>query len=155
MTRPPGPRAAAAFAGAKALLAGGDAPVALERYRTAFDELIATGEHYDASNIAHMAGVAEEDPARKHHWNVLALREAEAEPDRASVAGFYPSLDHNLAFSHLGLGDDTEALRCLRLARSHFDALEPGPYADRVKAAVTTRLEQLERALRGPEPPPP
>ncbi len=96
-----------------------------------------------------MAGVADEDPARKHRWNVLALREADAEPDRASVAGFYPSLYHNLAFSHLGLGEETDALRSLRLARSHFDALEPGPYADRVKAAITTRLEELEGHARG------
>jgi hypothetical protein len=72
-----------------------------------------------------MAGVADEDPVAKHNWNVLALREAEA-------------------FSHLRLGEEGEALRFLRLARSHFGALEPGPYADRVNSAITMRLEELE-----------
>jgi tetratricopeptide (TPR) repeat protein len=130
---------------AKALLAAGDVPAALERYRLAFEELIAKDEHHDASNIAHTAGVADEEAATKHLWNVLALREADAEPDRASVAGFYPSLYHNLAFSHLQLGESDDALRCLRQAWSHVGALEPGPYADRVKAAIKKRLDELTR----------
>ncbi len=144
MTRPPGAFASTVFADAKALIAAGDVATALERYRAAFEELVLKGEHYDASNIAHMAGVADEEPATKHLWNILALREADAEPDRASVAGLYPSLYHNLAYSHLQLGEKDEGRRCLEQAWAHVGALEPGPYGDRVKAAIKTRLDEFE-----------
>jgi tetratricopeptide (TPR) repeat protein len=145
MTRPPGPVAAAVLADAKASLAAGDIPAALERYRVAFEDLTAKGEHYDASTIAHMAGTSDEDLATKLIWNVLALREADAVADRDSVAWFYPSLHNNLAYSYAQLGDKDETLAQLREAWAHVGALEPGPYGDRVKAAIKTRLDELTR----------
>jgi hypothetical protein len=145
MTRPPGPLATAAIAEAKTRIAAGDALAGLERYRAAFEELVATDQHYDASTIAHMAGTIDEDAATKLIWNVLALREADAEPDRGSVAWFYPSLHNNLAYSYAQLGDKEETLIQLREAWARVGALEPGPYGDRVKAAIRERLDELTR----------
>jgi hypothetical protein len=146
MTRAPGALAAAAIAEAKALLSSGDTAGAVARYRESFDRLVELGEHSDASTLAHMAGVAEPDPGSKNVWNTLALREAEAEPDRASIAWFYPSLYNNLAVSHAQRGEPAEALRCLRLAWANVAALEPGAYAERVTATIRKRLDELESA---------
>jgi hypothetical protein len=145
MTRPPGPLATVAIAEAKNLIAAGDVLAGLERYRAAFEELVATDQHYDASTIAHMAGTIDEDDATKLIWNVLALREADAEADRESVAWFYPSLHNNLAYSYARLGDKDETLVQLRHAWAHVDALEPGPYGDRVKETIRKRLDELTR----------
>jgi len=90
-----------------------------------------------------MAGVAEPDPQAKLAWNQRALEEAERVEDRESVAGFYPSLYNNLAFSYSQLGEDSEARRCTLVAWSHIGALEPGPYADRVREAIRKRLAKL------------
>jgi hypothetical protein len=135
---------------AKALLAERRLPAAMAIYAAAFDELIAKGEHFAASNVAHMAGVADPDPVAKLRWNTQALREADAVADRDGVASFYASLYNNLAVSHALLGDQAESLRCLRLASSHVAALEPGPYAEQVTATITRRLAELERRPVGP-----
>jgi len=145
MTREPGPVAKEAIAAAKDLVARGDTLAALERYREAFEQLARDGGHADGSTVAHMAGTIDEDLATKLIWNVLALREADAETDRASVAWFYPSLHNNLAYSYAQLGDKDEALAQLRKAWANVDALEPGPYGDRVKAAIKQRLDELTR----------
>jgi hypothetical protein len=143
MTRAPGPFAASVLAEATALITAGDLPAALERYRVAFEELTAKNEHHDASHVAHLAGTVDEDLATKLIWNVLALHEADAETDRASVAWFYPSLHNNLAYSYARLGDRDETLVQLRQAWAHVDALEPGPYADRVRETIKRRLDEL------------
>jgi tetratricopeptide (TPR) repeat protein len=145
MTRAPGLFATAVLAEAKALIAEGDVPAALDRYRAAFEELVAKNEHYDASNVAHMAGTLDEDLATKLIWNVLALHEADAETDRASVAWFYPSLHNNLAYAYAHLGDKDETLAQLRKAWARVGALEPGPYADRVRETIRRRLDELTR----------
>jgi hypothetical protein len=145
MTREPGPVAKDAIAAAKELVAHGDTLAALERYREAFEQLAQDGGHADASTVAHMAGTIDEDLATKLIWNVLALREADAETDRASVAWFYPSLHNNLAYSYAQLGDKDETLAQLRQAWAHVDALEPGPYGDRVKETIRKRLDELTR----------
>lgn len=129
---------------AKALMAAANVAEAMKVYSDAFEALAARGDHFSASNVAHMAGVAEPDPARKLEWNERALSEADAVEDRQSVAGFYASLYNNLAFSHSLLDNRAEALRCIRMARTHVGAIEPGPYADRVKSAIQKRLVELE-----------
>jgi tetratricopeptide (TPR) repeat protein len=139
-----GPAAVRVLDRAKALMAEGKITEALATYAAAFDELVARGDHFAASNVAHLAGVADPDPAAKMDWNTKALREADAVADRDSVASFYPSLYNNLAFSHSLLGNREEALRCLRTAWSHRDVLELGPYADRVTGAIKKRIAELE-----------
>ena len=129
---------------AKALLAQRKLPEALATYAAALDDLIAQGDHFAASNVAHMAGVADPDPVAKLRWNRQALQEADAVADRDSVASFYASLYNNLAVSHALLGHRDEAVRCLRTAWSHTDALEPGPYAERVTETIRKRLAELE-----------
>lgn len=128
---------------AKALLAAGDTAGALARYDDAWTRYIAANEPFNASNVAHMAGVADPDPAGKQRWNERALSAADAEPDRESIAGFYPSLYHNLAFSLRLLGREDEARAALRNAWSHVGDLDPGPYGDSVRAAIRKRLEEF------------
>ena len=110
----------------------------------AFEDLMAKADHFGASNVAHMAGVAEPDPVEMLRWNKLALREADAVADRGSVAKFYASLYNNLAISHELVGDRGEATRCARLAWSNASALEPGPYAEHVRGAIKRHLQELE-----------
>lgn len=129
---------------AKELLGKGNVDAALELYDDAWTRYVASGQHFSASNVAHMAGVADPDPARKQIWNERALAAAEAEPDRDAVAGFYPSLYNNLAYSLVLLDRRAEALGALRTAWSHTGALDPGPYADQVRSAIKKRLDELE-----------
>lgn len=129
---------------AKTLLAAAKPTEAMNVYSKAFDAFTARGDHFSASNVAHMAGVAEPTPGGKLIWNERALHEADAVEDRESVAGFYASLYNNLAFSHALLGDRDEARRCIREAWIHVGAIEPGQYADQVRAAIQKRLAQFE-----------
>lgn len=87
----------AALDDAKRRIAAGDVDGALAVYRAAWDDVSARGDHHHGSVVAHMAGVAEPDPAKKHQWNLDALREADTTGDRARIAGFYSSLYGNLA----------------------------------------------------------
>lgn len=141
--RTPSPEVQRELDVAKTLLAGGDLAGALVVYQRLWDRLVAAGDHFHATVVAHMAGVVEPDDAKKHEWNVVALREADAAQPREDVAGLYPSLYNNLGYSHAMRGDRDAARRSLVTARTHFGALEPGPYADRVKRTIEDRLAKL------------
>lgn len=148
MRQPPppfDPNVKAALDEAQVKLAKDDIAGALVTYETAWVRALACADHAHASVIAHLAGVAEPDAKRKHGWNVAALREADAAGAHPIVTTFYPSLYNNLALSHLMLGDRDEALRYMELAASRLGDLEPGPYADRVRAAVEKQLTNLKR----------
>ena len=133
---------------AKELLGAGNVSAAVDLYDETWTRYLSRGEHFNASNVAHMAGVADPDPARKQLWNERALAAADAEPDRESIAGFYPSLYNNLAYSLVLLDRRGEALDALRTAWSHTGALDPGPYADQVRTAIKKRLDELEAEAR-------
>ncbi len=133
---------------AKELVAGGRVDAALERYGETWASLVARAEHFSASHVAHMAGVADPDPEAKLRWNERAIAAADAEPDRAAIAWFYPSLYNNLAYSLVLLGRRADALRAERAAWSHIDDLEPGPYADQVRDAIQRRLAELTAATK-------
>jgi hypothetical protein len=137
----------AALDEAKALIAGGDLVGALALYRLTYDGAVERGDHYHASVIAHMAGVAEPDPAAKHGWNVEALREAESADDRERVASFYASLHGNLAFSHAMLGNLEEALRHQEIAAVRVSDIEAGPYRDHVAVATERQLTMLRARI--------
>jgi hypothetical protein len=79
------PAVSAALDAARARLSAGDIRGALEAYQEGWDAAVAHGDHADASVVAHMAGVAEEDPRRKLEWNRDALREAPFEFRSGSV----------------------------------------------------------------------
>jgi len=132
---------------AKALLGAGDVPGALTVYRTTYDRAIGRDDHYHASVVAHMAGVAEPEAAKKHRWNIDALREADAVVDRASVKGFYASLYSNLAFSQLLLGELEDALRYQQRAIECLADIEPGAYQDRVVSGATSQLERIQAQI--------
>ena len=125
---------------ARAQLASGDAAAAVATYRTAFDGCVARGDHYHASVVAHMAGVAETDVAKKHEWNLAALREADAVPDRARVRDTYASNYNNLGMSHAQLGERDRAIDAFERALGHVGDLPPGPYADQVRGGIERNL---------------
>ena len=141
------PSVKAALDDAKTLIAAGDVPGALNRYQAAWDASIDALDHHHASVIAHMAGVIESDPAKKHRWNAEALREADAAPDRERIRGFYASLHNNLAFSHAMLGELDEALRQMERAVASLADVEPGPYEDRVVAGTHAQFERVKAAI--------
>jgi hypothetical protein len=141
--RTPSPEVQRELDVAKTLLAGGDPPGALVVYQRLWDRLVAAGDHFHATVVAHMAGVVEPDNEKKHEWNVAALRQADAAEAPEDVAGLYPSLYNNLGFSYAMRGDRDAARRSLETARTHFGALAPGPYADQVKKTIEERLAKL------------
>ena len=128
---------------ARQLIAAGDAPAALARYQRMWDDLVARGDHFHACVIAHMAGVAEPDAAKKHAWNVAALREAEAIPDVMRWRGMYASLYNNLGMSHALEGRPDEARRSYELALTHLEEIEPGPYRDQVRGGIERNVARL------------
>ncbi|HEX9495320.1 MAG TPA: hypothetical protein VGA38_06145 [Candidatus Limnocylindria bacterium] len=132
---------------AKTLLAGGDRSGATTVYQRLWDRLVASGDHFHAAVVAHMAGVVEPDDAAKHEWNIAALREADATLPREDVAWFYPSLYNNLGYSYAMRGDRAAARRSLEIALSHVDALEAGPYAEQVTKTINDRLAALDADL--------
>lgn len=138
------PDVKASLDAAKERIAAGNVAGGLELYREAWNAAVARADHAHASVIAHMAGVAEEDPQSKLQWNLNALRQAEAAGSHPVVVEFYPSLYSNLAYSYVLLEDRREALRYIELAASRLTDLRPGPYADRVRASVETQLSRLQ-----------
>jgi hypothetical protein len=137
------PHVRAALDEARGLIAARDVPAALALYQRTWDELVAGGDHFHACVIAHMAGVAEPDAAKKHEWNVAALREAEAVPDTMRWRGMFASLHNNLGMSHSLQGRPDEARRCFDLALTHLDEIDPGPYRDQVRAGIERNIARL------------
>ncbi len=125
---------------AKTLIAADRISDALARYRLAYDGAIAKGDHFHACVIAHMAGVAESDPKKKHDWNLAALRHADGAPDVTGSRGMYASLYNNLGMSHLLLGKRDRARECFERAAARVAEIGTGPYADRVRAGIERNL---------------
>jgi hypothetical protein len=145
--RTPSPEVQRELDVAKTLLAGGDPAGTLTVYRRLWDRLVAAGDHFHATVVAHMAGVVEPDNEKKHEWNVAALRQADAAEAPEDVAGLYPSLYNNLGYSYAMRGDRAAARRSLETALSHVGALEAGPYAERVTKTINDRLATLDADL--------
>src|SRR5260221_5124119 len=129
---------------AKAQLKAGDAKGALATYRRAFDGCVARSDHYHATVVAHMAGVTETDPNKKHDWNLTALREADAVEDRDPVKDTYASNCNNLGMSYAQLGDREKAIESFQRALAHVADVPTGPYADQVRAAIERNLARAQ-----------
>jgi len=125
---------------ARAQLKSGETDGALATYRRAFDGCAARSDHYHATVIAHMAGVAEPDPTKKHEWNLAALREADAVTDRDRVKDTYASNYNNLGMSYAQLGEREKAIETFQRALAHVGDVPAGPYADQVRAAIERNL---------------
>ncbi len=125
---------------AKAQLKAGDAKGALATYRRAFDGCVARSDHYHATVVAHMAGVTETDPNKKHDWNLAALREADAVADRDRVKDTYASNYNNLGMSYAQRGEREQAIATFERALSCAGDVPTGPYADQVRAAIERNL---------------
>ena len=134
------PEVRASLEEARAQLQAGDPAGALATYRVAFDGCVARSDHYHASVIAHMAGVAEADPIAKHDWNLAAVREADAVAERDRVKDTYASSYNNLGLSYAQRGEREQAIRAFRRALAHVADVPAGPYADQVKAAIERNL---------------
>lgn len=137
------PQVKSALDEAKALLAAGDRATALAVYARAWDGALERDDHFHASVIAHMAGVVEDDPTKKHEWNLAALREADAVADRKRVKGTYASNYNNLGLSYALLGDRDKARESFALALSAVADIDPGPYAEQVRGGIERNVARL------------
>ena len=135
---------------ARAHANSGDAQGAAETYRAAYEGCRARQDHYYASVVAHQAGVAEPELARKHEWNLIALAEADAVPDPMRVRDFYASNLNNLGMTYAQLGERAQAKDTFKRALVHAAELPPGPYADQVRGGIERNLARLlpERSPR-------
>src|SRR5438093_9180331 len=130
------PRIWARLEEARELLRQGDVSGALDRYASTWDECVATADHYHASVIAHMAGVAEPDIVKKHEWNLRAISKADQVADRSVVKGLYASNLNNLGMSYAQLGDQSKAIETFEAALRAVDDLQPGAYKDQVRGGI-------------------
>src|SRR2546423_4793401 len=135
---PPGfdPEVWADLEEAKGQLKNGETARALATYRQGYERCLARKDHYHATVIAHMAGVAEPDPTKKHDWNLAALREADAVADRDRVKDTYASNYNNLGMSHAQRGERAQAIDAFERALAHVANVPAGPYAHQCRAPI-------------------
>ena len=128
---------------ARAQSEAGDTATALSSYAALWETCINKRDHYHASVVAHLAGVAESDIPKKHEWNLRALREAEAVPDQSRVKETYASTLNNLGMSYAQLGHHEKAREIFDRAVRSADDLAPGPYADAVRSGIERNIARL------------
>jgi len=135
----------------RAQASSGDVAGAGELYRDAYEACRARQDHYYASVIAHQAGVAEPEVAKKHEWNLIAVAEADAVADRTRVRDFYASNLNNLGMTYARLGERARAKETFDRALRHAAELAPGAYADQVRGGIERNLARLSTEDSGTE----
>lgn len=115
----------------------GNAAEALALFEQAW---AARRDDYDASIAAHFLARHQTSPEATLHWNVLAVRHAEAAADDRTEA-FMASLYLNLADASANVGHREAALAAAATARSRLTAVPAGGYRDFIEYGVN-RLEQ-------------
>lgn len=108
-----------------------------------FDEQATAGAHYRACVIAHYIGfLSVNEPEEQLRWNRVALDHADR-ADQQEVASFMPSLCGSVGAALRARGHDQDALMWYERAAAHLDALEPGPYADKLTAQIHDSIAAL------------
>jgi tetratricopeptide (TPR) repeat protein len=99
-------------------------------------------DDYERCIAAHYLARHQDGPEQTLRCNEVCLRYADLVGDER-VAGFYPSLYLNIAYSHEQLGDLQRAEECYHAAEAHLSDLPEGPYGDMVRDGVARGLERL------------
>ncbi|CAB4928299.1 unannotated protein [freshwater metagenome] len=151
-----------AFEGQRLLL-GGDRAGAREVYADLWASLDAAGDEDPMHRVwvAHVTADAQDDPAEQVHWDLVALRAADAAAERGGVDGvgvrtFYPSLHLNLGEGFRRLGDDRRARDHLAEAERHLRGHPDDDERAGIEAAVIALRERIEdppenRRAHGPD----
>ncbi|WP_431032262.1 hypothetical protein ACQYWQ_02705 [Streptomyces sp. P6-2-1] len=124
------------------LLHAGDRAEARARLLALWEEL-PRGQDPHRCALAHYLAEAEDEPARRIDWGLVALRAA-----GSGSRSLLPRLRLALASDYARIGRTSEARAHLVRAREAADALVAGPYADAVRAAII-RLGQRLGEERG------
>jgi tetratricopeptide (TPR) repeat protein len=102
----------------------------------------ARASDYDACIVAHYLARVQSTPPAALHWNLEALRYAQAVND-GRVEPFYPSLYLNLGKAHEDLGQKDEARRFYALAERKSAVLGTGAYAETVRQAIAAGRQRV------------
>jgi hypothetical protein len=139
-----------AFEGQRLLLQG-DRAGAREVYARLWESLEAAGDDDPMHRVwvAHVTADAQDDPAEQVHWDLVALRAADAAAERGGVDGvsvrtFYPSLHLNLGEGFRRLGDVRRALDHLAEAERHLRGHPDDDERAGIAAAVVGLRERIE-----------
>ena len=97
-------------------------------------------DDYDACIAAHFLGRHQSTADARLHWNLVAVRHAEAVSDGRAIE-FMASLYLNLGDASMKVGDYETALEAAERARSSLLAIPPGGYRDFVEYGIC-RLQQ-------------
>lgn len=108
-----------------------------------FEALETARAHYRACVIAHYIGfLSVNEPEEQLRWNQVALGHADrADPNE--VASFMPSLYGSVGAALRARGEHHDALGWYERAAAHLDALEPGPYADKLRTQIHDSIAAL------------
>lgn len=151
-----------AFEGQRLLLQG-DRAGARDVYAALWASLDAAGDDDPMHRVwvAHVTADAQDDPAEQVHWDLVALRAADAAAERGGVDGvsvrtFYPSLHLNLGEGFRRLGDDRRARDHLAEAERHLRGHPDDDERDGIAAAVVALRERIlsppeDRVHDGPD----
>jgi hypothetical protein len=99
-------------------------------------------DDYDACIAAHFLARHQGSADSTLHWNVLAVRHAEAVTD-GRAAELYASLYLNLGDAHAALGQSEAAAAAVHLASAHVAALPAGGYREFVALGIGRLAQRL------------
>jgi hypothetical protein len=99
-------------------------------------------DDYDACIAAHFLARHQGSADSTLHWNVLAVRHAEAVTD-GRAAELYASLYLNLGDAHAALGQSEAAAAAVHLASAHLAALPAGGYREFVALGIGRLAQRL------------
>jgi hypothetical protein len=99
-------------------------------------------DDYDACIAAHFLARHQGSADSTLHWNVLAVRHAEAVTD-GRAAELFASLYLNLGDAHAALGQSEPAAAAVRLASAHLAALPAGGYREFVALGIGRLAQRL------------
>jgi hypothetical protein len=124
---------------AGALAAGGDMVGAEAAYKALLHSV--ADDDYQSAAVGHMYAVIVSDPRTKLEINEEALARAE-KSDRFPVA-LFASLYGNVGFSHVALGNRTEARRWYLKAQDAARGLDDDEYGTMVRQSISDHLDAL------------
>lgn len=101
-------------------------------------------DDYEACIAAHYVARHQPTPVETLHWNLESLTRAEHVGDDR-VAGFYPSLYLNMAYSYELSGNDAEAIRYYDMAEASAEDLPDGRYADIVRYGIAEGKKRVTK----------
>lgn len=136
----------------------GDIASARRKLLSLWSAIGVTGDPLHRCSLAHYLADLYEDPAQALVWDIRALDAADAVSDQRvqehhaslRIAGFYPSLNLNLADNFRRLGSFEAATEYINAAMARASDLPQDPYGDLIRGAIQEVAEAIiERTAPG------